>query len=173
MLKKEFFNNIEEYIKFINLFLFCVLGLNMFSQIIARYIFKSPFTWSDELARFIFIYVVWLNCVLVTKNNLNICLYVFYNRLKESHKRKVAFIMDLIIILFFSVVLFGGWKMMVLNKTFRTTSLNIPRMYIYLPVTLSAFLLILYKSLNLYMAFNKVICKRSKGIYKKHHFEKK
>jgi TRAP-type C4-dicarboxylate transport system permease small subunit len=172
MLKKEFFNNVEKYIKLINLFLFCVLGLLMFSQIIARYIFKSPFTWSDELARYIFIYIVWLNCVLVTKNNLNISLYVFYNRLKESYKRRVAFIMDLIIILFFSVVLFGGWKMMVLNKTFRTPDLNIPRMYIYLPVTLSAFLLILYKSLNLYITFNRGISKKSKEIYKKHHFEK-
>lgn len=157
MLKKEFFNNIEKYIKFINLFLFCVLGLNMFSQIIARYIFKSPFTWSDELSRFIFIYMVWLSCVLVTKNNLNICLYVFYNRLKENHKRIVDFIVDIIIILFFSVVLFGGWEMMVLNKNFRTPGLNILRMYIYLPVTLSAFLLILYKSLNFYMILNKEI----------------
>lgn len=172
MLKKGFFNNIEKCIEFINLFLFCVLGLNMLSQIIARYIFKSPFTWSDELARFIFTYMVWLSCFLVTKNNLNICLYLFYNRLKESHKRKVTFIMDLIIILFFSVVLFGGWKMMVLNKTFKTTGLNIPRMYIYLPVTLSAFLIILYKSLILYRTFVKVICKRSKGIYRKNHFEK-
>lgn len=157
MLKKEFFNNIEKYIKFINLFLFCVLGLNMFSQIIARYIFKSPFTWSDELSRFIFIYMVWLSCVLVTKNNLNICIYVFYNRLKENHKRIVDFIVDIIIILFFLVVLFGGWEMMVLNKNFRTPGLNILRMYIYLPVTLSAFLLILYKSLNFYMILNKEI----------------
>ena len=39
-------------------FLLVAMTLTVFSQVIARYIFEAPLSWSEELARFI---LIWLS----------------------------------------------------------------------------------------------------------------
>jgi TRAP-type C4-dicarboxylate transport system permease small subunit len=61
---KNFWNNLEEYIV-IPLLLFAVILI--FIQVIMRYVFRSSLYWSEELARYIFLWTVWIGASYATK----------------------------------------------------------------------------------------------------------
>lgn len=57
MTPKKFLNNLEEY--------FCVwtlaiMTLVVFVQVVMRYVFANSLSWSEELARFIFLWLSWV-----------------------------------------------------------------------------------------------------------------
>ena len=71
-------------IAFIGIFL-CV-----FVQVIFRYVLNSPFTWSEELARYLFIWCAFLGWLIATRRNSHLVVSFLFERMPRRTQLVVA-----------------------------------------------------------------------------------
>lgn len=77
-------NNFEEYI--------CVTGLAVmtavvFLQVIMRYVFSSALSWSEEFARYTFIWISWVGASYAVREGAHFRVQVFVNNLKGNARK--------------------------------------------------------------------------------------
>lgn len=76
----------------------------MFFQVVFRYIFNNSITWSEELVRYLFVWVTFLGAALCFKDQLNIGVDFFQDLLPEG-ARKLMVQFNLLIMLSFTIFL--------------------------------------------------------------------
>jgi len=105
---KNLWDNLEEYIV-IPLLLFAVVLI--FVQVIMRYIFRNSLYWSEELARYIFLWTVWIGASYATKKVKHLRIKSFTRMFpKQLQKYNEKFV--LIIWLGFSIfLLYYGYNL--------------------------------------------------------------
>ena len=85
----------------------------VFAQVVTRYIFKSPLAWSEELARYMFIWLVWIGAAYATKMRKNITIDIVSSKLKGNMK----LISEIInFVLFAALMLFMLWTTVTVTK---------------------------------------------------------
>lgn len=114
-----------------------LVGL-LFSQVVARYLFNFSIFWSEELARFIFIYLVLIGACIMARGREHIRITYFVSLLPQSVQQRIKLVVDFLV-MFFLVILFVT-SLVKVKTSFNTVSqaLEIPWAYIYLACTLSA-----------------------------------
>ena len=128
--------------KFMEVFSALILGgmtLFIFAQVLARYVFKSPLAWSEEGARFMFIWMTFIAGYVGARKGQHIGVELIQNLFPESIKAGMKVLCDLISIGFFILVLFyccAQW-----DKLSAQTSpaLKIPMAFVYLGMMLGCF----------------------------------
>ncbi|MFR6281512.1 MAG: TRAP transporter small permease [Lacrimispora saccharolytica] len=70
------------------------------AQIVTRYVFKIPLPWSEEVARYLFIWLVWVGASYATKERKHICIDVVTSRLPKAGKKVCAAVSAVVWILF-------------------------------------------------------------------------
>ncbi|MGQ9646918.1 MAG: TRAP transporter small permease [Thermodesulfobacteriota bacterium] len=123
--------------------LFMAILCIMVLQISFRYIFSAPLTWTEELARYLYIWACWLGApVAMRRGN-----HVVINVLSERFPRRLAQVASLstqAIALFFLLELaYQGTLLTIRSHTVNAITLPIPWSMIYVAAPLSAMLMIL------------------------------
>lgn len=91
--------------KFMEVFSALILGgmtLFIFAQVLARYVFKSPLAWSEEGARFMFIWMTFIAGYVGARKGQHIGVELIQNLFPESIKAGMKVLCDLISIGFLS-----------------------------------------------------------------------
>ena len=78
MTVKKFFDNFEEY--------FCVwtmaiMTILVFIQVVMRYVFSNSLSWSEELARFIFLWLSWIGASYAVKERSHFRVEMFHSHM--------------------------------------------------------------------------------------------
>jgi TRAP-type C4-dicarboxylate transport system permease small subunit len=127
----------------------------VFVQIIMRYLFSNALSWSEELARYIFIWQLWLGVSYATKNHSHIRIKIIENVLNER-QRKILEAIALVVWFGFGVfVIYQGWKiaLLILASKQRSPALGLPMFYAYVSVPIGATLMNLRIAECLYKLF--------------------
>lgn len=66
------------------------------AQIITRFILKTPLPWSEEVARYIFIWLVWVGAAFATKERKHIRIDVVVNKLPQIGQKACTIISTII-----------------------------------------------------------------------------
>ncbi|MDO4481512.1 MAG: TRAP transporter small permease [Bacillota bacterium] len=66
------------------------------AQIVTRFILKTPLPWSEELARYMFIWLVWVGAAFATKERKHIRIDVVVSRLPQIGQKACAIISTII-----------------------------------------------------------------------------
>lgn len=125
-----------------------LLVLDVVWQVFTRYVLASPSTFTDELARFLLIWVSFLGAAYASGQHLHLSIDLFSHRLSPSGQRKLAIIIYLIIMAFVITVLVIGGSMLVYYTYIYgqlTSALQVPIAYVYLIGPLSGLLILYYK----------------------------
>ena len=85
-------------------FLLVAMTLTVFSQVIARYIFEAPLSWSEELARFILIWLSMLSAAYAFKTKSHFALTILVNKMPEKHQKITSFCIHIIVAIFFLII---------------------------------------------------------------------
>ncbi|WP_413303850.1 TRAP transporter small permease [Bacillus sp. 1P10SD] len=143
---KLLITNIEEIL---SSFLFIIMCTSVALGVIARF-FELALVWTDELARYTFIWSVLLGTVVAFKHKKHIAIDLIGNVFSKSINQTIyVLIHGVLLILFFTLVKYG-WTLTLQTWNVPTTSLQIPTGLIYLSIPLSSFLLIIYTIKDLY-----------------------
>lgn len=124
-------------------------------QIVARYLFQSSFSWSEELVRYLFIWSTFIGIPYCIKEGSSLKILQFTDLLPQKIQSKLFFINKFILIIFFSILATFGFIVTKGNYLSGQTSpaLEIPMWIIYASVFVSSILSILRLIQKLYIDY--------------------
>ena len=103
-LLKKIWNNLEEYMVITLLTLMVIL---IFSQVVMRYVFQNSLAWSEELSRYLFVWLVWIGASYAAKESRHLKIEAFINLFSGKTKQKIRF---LALIIFFAFSVYFAWQ---------------------------------------------------------------
>lgn len=124
-------HNFEPF--FMALSFFAVCGL-IFLQVVLRFIFQSGFAWGEEIARFLFVWSVFLSVPYITKNNKHVAIAVLRDIFPDKVKKVVAILVDVAIVYFACVLLISSVKNVQMTMLYRdrATSVDISMNWLFM-----------------------------------------
>lgn len=81
-------------------FLLGILTVIMFLQVLFRYIFNNSLTWSEELAKFIFIWITFLGAGICFRDKIHLKVDFLNNKLPAKYKTLLEVINTILITVF-------------------------------------------------------------------------
>lgn len=110
--------------------------------IISRYFFNAPFSWTEEVATFLMVYLCYISAALTTVAKKHIVADFFIGKAPEKFRKIVSYFSRSLMLVFFLVVCISVSKL-IPQLTWTSAVLEIPRKYYYLPVfTMCAFMFV-------------------------------
>ena len=98
--------------------LIAILGLMVvlvFGNVVLRYGFNSGIVFSEEVSRFLFVWMVFLGSVLMLRDNGHLGVHTLTKKLPLSGKKFCKFLSDFLTLCCCILLTVGGWKVVVLN----------------------------------------------------------
>jgi len=136
----KYYNKLEEYILVSSLIFTTIL---LFTQVVLRYIFNSSFSSAEELARYIFIWQIWLGISIGEKEGKHLKLDFLSNLLEQKKLFKLKNILEIfasiILICFLLYLTFSGYQLVrkLINFHSLSASMRIPMYLVYLALPIS------------------------------------
>lgn len=141
-------SKIDAIIKSVLVFLMGLLVIDVVWQVFTRYILASPSTFTDELARFLLIWVSLLGAAYASGKHMHLAIDVLSERLSPANRIRLEILIKILIIAFVVAVLVIGGSMLVYYTYIykqTTATLQIPVAYVYLIGPISGLLIVYYK----------------------------
>lgn len=135
--------------------LMVLLGLLVavvFLQVASRFIFKLPIEWSEEMARFLFIWFCWLGCSYATCSYHHIRITAHFHILPRGISLWLLRLGDVLWIGFNLVVLYGSilYLESILEYPYRAMITDINMLWIFLPIPVIFLVFTLRVAVNLF-----------------------
>jgi TRAP-type C4-dicarboxylate transport system permease small subunit len=105
-------------------------------QIFARYVLNHSLFWSEELARYLFIYLVFLGAAIVLRREGHIRVSFFVEQLPPRLRRGIAVLGDLLLLGFAGIVFAQSVRLAAMVWTVPTAALLVPWTLVYLGIVL-------------------------------------
>ncbi|WP_445731500.1 TRAP transporter small permease [Mariniflexile sp.] len=122
--------------------------LNVSWQVFSRYVLANPSSFTDELARYLMIWLGVIGTAYVSGKRLHVAIDILPDKLSPKRQIKLKNIINLIIILF-AILIFvvGGSRLVYLSYILgqKSAALQIPLYLVYLCVPLSGFCIVFFK----------------------------
>mgnify|MGYP005837250735 CR=1 FL=1 len=114
-----------------------IMSLTIILQIFSRIVMIHPFTWTEELSRFSFIWFCFLGSAYALHKKLHMGIDYFYRKYRPEKQRKIELFVQLIILLFGALLVYYGMVLVQLTTIQLSTILRIPMAYMFsvLPIT--------------------------------------
>ena len=126
-----------------------LMVVNVLWQVFSRYVLGTPSSFTDELARYLMIWLGILGAAYVSGQNAHVAIDFLPKKLNEKKQRKLKHLANLMILLFalFALVI-GGSRLVFLTFVLEQYSpaLKLPLSLVYLVIPLSGLLVIYYKT---------------------------
>lgn len=105
-----------------------------FTQVVSRYVLNNSITWTEELARYSFVWCNMTASSIALRHVTHPSITIFQNRLKGKSRSFQQIIVYLIIISAALLMIFQGTNVMKVAHNNLSTMLRIPMSYVYLSV---------------------------------------
>lgn len=127
----------------------------VFLQVIMRYIFSNALSWSEELARFIFLWLSWIGAAYAVKERSHFRVEMFANMIKGKPRKVFEVIILLIWFLFSFLLTWHGTKLVIflVNSGQFSAAMEIPMAWPYASVAVGCALM----TLRLFIEIWKII----------------
>lgn len=120
-------------------------------QVIYRYVFQSPLSWSEEVARFLFVWITFIGAAAAGLKGGHISVMVLENFLKGVFKKYLKIVSFSLTSFFFGMCAFVAIS--VFDKMMMQTSpaLGLPMGYPYFGIILGSILLCIFYAANAFL----------------------
>ena len=114
------------------------------AEVIARYVFKSSFSWSNELSRFIFIWLVFIGSSYAVVNDNHIVIEALHNLFPAKARSFLELAGDLVWIVFSIFIAYIGFSYcgtLMSGLGNNSAAMDIPIAYIYVSIPIGYLLM--------------------------------
>ena len=137
-----------DYIDSAMKYIFYVLLATMlgvaFLQVIARSVLSISVSWTDELTRYLFIWLIFIGIAFSIRRAGHISIDTIYLFIKEDKKETYRKFLYILQIVFFAAVFFFSFNFMVSNFTNTSPAMQLPMGYVYMSLPIGCILSILF-----------------------------
>ena len=149
---KQIRSQLDKIIELLLVSILSVMVINVLWQIITRYFSASPSSFSDELARYLMIWLGLIGSAYVSGKKEHVSIDYFLKKL--NHKKRILLnrLIDFIILFFaFFVMIIGGGHLVFVTIKLEqlSPSLQIPLGFVYSVIPLSGLIIIFYQISNI------------------------
>lgn len=137
---KKLDDNFEEYIV---MFLMLVMIITAFAQVIFRFVIQMSLDWSEELARYAFLWCMFISAGMAVKHRRHIKVEFIMEMLPKKVRLGFEIISDLIWMAFCLLLVKDGIGLLEFVKTQVSPSMEVPFKYIYTSLPVGAALMFL------------------------------
>nr|WP_146811994.1 TRAP transporter small permease [Aneurinibacillus danicus] len=107
------------------------MAILVFGNVVLRYAFNSGITWSEEMSRFLFVWMVFLGAIAALKDNMHLGMDIVINFLPKAAKKAAFLLSNALVLYVLWLLLDGSWKMTVLNMNSTAPATGMPLSYLY------------------------------------------
>ena len=129
-----------------------IMVVNVLWQVFSRYILSSPSSFTDELARYLMIWLGVLGAAYVSGKNGHVAIDLVPSKLSGKAQKQFKRVVGILIILFsLTALVIGGSRLVYITYVLEQYSpaLQLPLAIVYLILPISGILIIYYKLLDL------------------------
>jgi len=126
---------------------FWALGLTVFYQFLTRYVLNDSAAWTEEIARYMLIAVVFVGAGIGVAKNNHIQVDFFYRFMPARFARLLATGVDAMRVAFFGAAVVLTWQMMAKMEFYRMTIVDMPMNVVY-SICMAGFALMMLRSLQ-------------------------
>ena len=135
-----------------------ILSFLVFLQIVNRFIFKVPMPWTDEFAKYFFVWLALYGSAKAVREKSHIFVDIIELILKGKIGRVLGLITELICLIFYIILLIVSLPWTLENMDVWADSMQIGMGVFYSCIPIGAFLMILFAMENLLLRFQKPVC---------------
>ncbi len=124
-----------------------LLFLDVLLQVLSRYFLNASFSFTEELARFLLIWLSILGAAYLNAKREHLSMDFLYRKLSAKNQRKISILIELLIFLFaLAVMVAGGFNLVYITLHLEQLSgtLRVPLGYIYAILPFSGLLIMCF-----------------------------
>ena len=147
-------SKIDLYLGYILALIMGVMVINVLWQVFTRFVMGSPSSFTDELARYLMIWVGVLGAAYISGRRMHVAIDLLPMRLNKEKQVKLKIFVNCIIILFcLAALVVGGLRLVYITYILdqHSPALQIPLAVVYLIIPISGSLIIYYKISDIYL----------------------
>lgn len=146
---KKITKKVDLFLYFFIVIFFSILIFSCVLQVFTRYILNSAFSWTEELARYSFIWTNLLGAVLCVKKSSHATVTALTDKFSEKRRKKIQIFVQIIIFLVALILVIYGTELTL--KTIKQTSaaMKISMALINASVPITCLFIMLYAILNI------------------------
>jgi TRAP-type C4-dicarboxylate transport system permease small subunit len=148
---------IQKNMKYAVAILFTGMVVLVFTNVVSRYFLNFAIAWTEEVSRFMFIWVVFLSAVLAYVNDEHLKLDILEKKLPEKTGQVVAVICDLIVMYAIYLITAGGQNLAMQSWNWLSPAISFSYGIVYLVVPICGGLMLLQTLLKLYYHVKKIV----------------
>lgn len=116
----------------------------IFLQVVMRYVFGNSLSWSEELARYLFVWQIWIGVSYAARNRTHLRITVVKDALSPKVQRALELAVTVVWIGFGLFVAFKGCQLVLRVAKFNqlSSALQIPMMYVHMAVPVGCGLMV-------------------------------
>jgi len=118
-----------------------------FVNVVARYVFNSPFDWAEEFSRYAFIWLAFMAAVVATTHKRHIVIDILVISLPKSAQAICRLLVDLVTLALMGAMAYYGW-IAARTATSFTATLGVPRSWVYMAAPVAAVLIFFHTLLD-------------------------
>ena len=143
---------IDKYLGYFLVVLMMGMTLDVLWGVLTRYALGSQADWTEELARFLLIWIGLLGAAYASGQRMHLAIDLLMPSLQEKGQRRLTLFISSIVIFFaLTVMVVGGFRLLYITQTLGQLSaaLRIPMTIVYAVLPISGILVIYYKIYDL------------------------
>ncbi|HYE11802.1 MAG TPA: TRAP transporter small permease [Patescibacteria group bacterium] len=125
-------------------FLMFLMAAIITAQVLSRYIVGSPLTWSEELGRYIFVWMSFLGMSVAVRQGSHIALDILVKKLKGVSQKLLMFINNCLVLFFGVCLTISGFKLVELGMKQKSPTLQLPMQFVYIVIPISGIILMYF-----------------------------
>jgi C4-dicarboxylate transporter DctQ subunit len=118
-------------------------------QVVLRYVFNFSFVWSEELIRYLMIWMVMIGSALVQDKNEHVRIDFFPMLAGPRGRRAMETLFRLCTLVFLAIIAIKGVKMVYFNRLFESSGLRVSMLWASLAIPVGALLMGAYTTRDL------------------------
>ncbi|GGD23645.1 TRAP transporter small permease [Flavobacterium orientale] len=144
----KFRSKVDKVLEVALITILSIMVLNVLWQVTTRFIMGNPSSFTDELARYLMIWLGVLGAAYVSGKNMHVAIDILPQQFSLETQKKFKFVVFSMVILFaFFAFFIGGLRLVYITYTLNQYSpgMQMPLAAIYFVIPLSGLLIVYYK----------------------------
>jgi TRAP-type transport system small permease protein len=141
---KKLFDVTDSLIKYLSFIVLSIMSVSAFLQVLYRYVIESSLSWTDELTRYLFIWLIFIGVAFSVRRDGHIAIESIFLFLKDHQKngyKRIIYIIQIIFFLFLSVI---GFYFVITNFGNVSPGLQLPMGFVYLALPVGSIFSIIF-----------------------------
>jgi TRAP-type C4-dicarboxylate transport system permease small subunit len=119
-------DRIEKALDAVLVFMMIVMAGAVVLQVTSRYVFNNPTSWSEELARYLFVWITFLGAAVVIRKRRHVDVTVLTDRLPPSAAKVVYLVSDAAVLFMLGALTWAGAGLAIMAHRQLSAAMDLP-----------------------------------------------